>query len=527
MPQSSMPQVKNIVFLMLENRSLDNLLGWLYELPAPPGAPSHVFPRNSPNAFCGLKKGKYSNPGSIPGIPVDVTWIPDNNEYPIPVRGPFEALRQSNPFDIGWYGVMNQFFGNQQSITALPTQGTVPLMQGFFQDYTAFPNEVSPNPLSGLDILWTYTPTQAPVINQLALQYAVSDRWFCSVPSDTNPNRAYSICGTSMGRESNLRLDAVEQFDHLTIFNALAAQGQKSWGLYYHDLWAPLGNCCYTEYTFKQISQATNGEIGNISKFFQHAKAGTLPEFTYLEPKWTTVGINQNSAFITGTDYHPNATTYLSEEFLLNVYSAVRTSPQWGETLLIVTFDEHGGTYDHVGPPWGAMNPDGQNGKENGFKFDLFGARVPTILISPFVYPGTVFRASDPNRPPFDHTSFIKTLLQWAGVDVNSVDFGKRAAMAQPIEGVLANDHVNTGTVTLERPKRAVADVARSAQVHPTATEGLTALMEGIPVAITRAILRNNESLGAIQAEVARYRQDPEKFGAEIAAEIKARPEAR
>src|SRR5262249_10238759 len=78
-------------------------------------------------------------------------------------------------------------------------------------------------------------------------------------------------------------------------------------------------------------------------------------------------------------------------------------------------FDEHGGTYDHVPPPWGAQNPDGLNGDETGFKFDLFGARVPTILVSPFVPPSTVFRAREEDiknhKYPFDHTSFIKTLL--------------------------------------------------------------------------------------------------------------------
>ena len=67
------------------------------------------------------------------------------------------------------------------------------------------------------------------------------------------------------------------------------------------------------------------------------------------------------------------------------MYDAVRNGPQWSNTLFIITFDEHGGTYDHVPPPWGALNPDGLNGVENGFKFDLFGVRVPTILVSPFV----------------------------------------------------------------------------------------------------------------------------------------------
>ena len=163
MPDLILPQVKNIVFLMLENRSFDNLLGWLYK----DAAPNHFYPRSSPQQYNGLEVGKFSNPDSS-GKAVDVIPIPDdvwNNGQgnAVPATDPYESLRAA-PVDVraprdSWYGVMNQFFGNQNVITGLPSPSSgIPAMKGFLQDYASYWDS-APN-----DILWTYTPTQARVI---------------------------------------------------------------------------------------------------------------------------------------------------------------------------------------------------------------------------------------------------------------------------------------------------------------------------------------------------------------------------
>ena len=278
-----MPQVKNIVMLMLENRSLDNLLGWLYD----GDRPEHVFPRDSPAAYDGLVAGRYFNPakkwtGKIEQYPV--VPVPDDlgsDLDRVPAYDPYEPLKE----DDDWNGVMNQLYGDANRIAGLPNNdGPEPGMLGFLQDY------YSEYMLSwkGLDILWAYTPGQMPVINWLARNYAVSDQWFCSVPSQTNPNRAFSLCGTSLGRESNLVLSAVEQFDATTVFNQLATAG-KSWGLYFTDVWKE--NKSYTEYTFPWISQAAgSAEIADIPTFMKRAHDGQLPQFTYLEPEWLRQG---------------------------------------------------------------------------------------------------------------------------------------------------------------------------------------------------------------------------------------------
>jgi phospholipase C len=512
---SLLPQVKNIVFLMLENRSLDNVLGWLYA----GSAPRHVFPNGSAAAYDGLVAGKFSNPDSN-GSPVLVQPVPNqvwNAGYSPPYWDPFEMLRRSEatwplpPYPWNpprtWNGVMNQLFADQRALTGMPSQADgAPRMKGFLQDY--YVPEMSQ--WKGHDILWSYTPEQLTVMNGLARSFAVSDRWFSSVPSQTNPNRAYSICGTSLGRESNQNWQAQEQFYTPTIFNSLARAG-KSLGLYFTDYW--MGSKSYTEYTFPGISDA-QPEIAQLDMFFMRAAAGNLPDFSYLEPKWGGVASGG------GTDYHPGIDWDVrpAEVFLRRVFQALRNGKQWAQTLFVVTFDEHGGNYDHVPPPWGAINPDGINGIENGFKFDLFGARVPTLLISPFVQPSTVFRAPAGSEFPFDHTSFIKTLLLWAGVDPGAAKLGKRMAKAPSFERMLAQDHVNSENPALELPQ-APTQPASPVVLHPAGNrETLQRLLAGIPVVPTRTILGHNSTLSDIEADAARYRADPEKFEAELEA---------
>lgn len=511
MTEPFLPQVQNIVFLMLENRSLDNLLGWLYTPSpgwSPLPSPLNVYPKGSSSDYCGLTQGMYSNPDPDSGDDVTVIPISDSNwqsGYAIPYRDPYEALK-AYPSDprapYGWNGVMNQLFGNQNIITGLPSKSDgEPEMKGFLQDYKSWED----GSWDGQDVLWAYTPTQANVINSLALQYAVSDRWFCSAPTETTPNRAYSLCGTSLGHES----DSTPSYAHTTIFNAIGAK--KSWGIYGFDLNYNDTGMTYTEGAFPLISDAQNGEIGSFQKFKHRARAGSLPAFTYIEPSWTDWDT-------TGNDYHPNSVIGPGEDFLRTVYKAVRRGKQWEHTLLIITFDEHGGTYDHVPPPWGAQNPDGLNGDETGFKFDLFGVRVPTLLVSPFAYPSTVFRAPEEEinncKYPFDHTSFVKTLLKWAGVyDSEAANFGKRVQAAQTFEGVLADHCVNDGTAHfIKRRTTAPTTLAQPKQIHPAGPpEVLRILLKGIPIRKARTILATCRTLDEIQAAAERYRMDPNR----------------
>jgi phospholipase C len=498
-----MPQIKNIVYLMLENRSLDNLLGWLYE----GRTPRNFYPRENKAPYDGLIAGRYYNPAhSITGVHrYPVVPLPANHQMQrVPAYDPYEAMREGAQ----WNGVMNQLFGNQDAIQGMPKKNTPVQMLGFLQDYYARYMV----DWQGLDILWTYTPSQLRYINSLAYQFAVSDRWFSSVPTQTNPNRAYSICGTSLGREANSNLLAIEQFNIPTVFNKLADAG-KTWGLYYEVLWQE--GKCYTEYTFPQITAAQHGEVGTIDRFKTRARAGTLPAFTYLEPKW---GYGKGIFVHQGNDYHPPTLVAPGDQFLWDTYQAVRSSPQWANTLFIVSFDEHGGTYDHLKPTWSAINPDGINGTKWGFDFELYGARVPTLLISPYVARQTVFREPQGSKYPYDHTSLIKTLLLWAGVDPSAAGLGKRVPAAPSFDGVLSSTPVNTGDDTL-RPvalEMPIAEEPTKPTKAPAPAAVLNDLFEGMPFTSIRAIMQRSRNIEDVQSGIAEYKDDPGKFESEL-----------
>lgn len=144
MPDSIMPQIKTIVFLMMENRSLDNLLGWLYEN----SNPDRVFPPDSRKDYDGLQTGSYSNPRqNNPGQLVPVTKVSDirwreirSKQWGVPYYDPWEALR-AYPNDprqpYSWSGVMNQFYGDAKIIDGMPvTKDGHPAMQGFYKIIT-------------------------------------------------------------------------------------------------------------------------------------------------------------------------------------------------------------------------------------------------------------------------------------------------------------------------------------------------------------------------------------------------------
>ena len=171
----------------------------------------------------------------------------------------------------------------------------------------------------------------------------------------------------------------------------------------------------------------------------RRSSEGTLPDFCYLEPFWGGgYGDPSGSDFIglQGNDYHPPQWVGQSEWDLNELYNALRKSQYWQNMLFIITFDEHGGTYDHV-PPTKTVRPDNIK-SDPPFAFDRLGPRVPTILVSPFVRPGTVFRSPDPVFD-FDHTSFITTILGWAGIMREDADLGRRVAVAPTFDGVIGD----------------------------------------------------------------------------------------
>src|SRR6202012_3206177 len=174
----------------------------------------------------------------------------------------------------------------------------------------------------------------------------------------------------------------------------LLDKNSLGWAIYGYDA-TPL-----TKETFTDISGAAASHFGLFTDFQAAPPAGPLPPFTFLEPSWASTGNSQ----------HPNYDVALGEQLIHDVYEALRSGPGWDQTLFVLTYDEHGGCYDHVPPPWGATPPAATAG-EYGFGFARFGLRVPTLLISPLIAPGTVYRVPD-GTTPLDHTSVLKTIEQ-------------------------------------------------------------------------------------------------------------------
>lgn len=386
--------VDHIVVLMLENRSLDHMLGWLY------ADSGNVSPSGQP--FEGLT-GAQSCPDSA-GTPVAAYRLTPTtpNLYFMPGADPGEGYVATNA----------QLWGS----TTPPAQGSTPSMQGFVTNYAQAIKDnnskgwyVVPGTVEAM-IMGCHTSDTLPVISALATGFAVCDHWFGSVPTMTMPNRAFACAGTSQGQLD----DRTKKFTVPSIFGALGEKGVP-WKIY-GDTKAPL-----TKLDFPDTSGAPAANFGLLTDFQADAAAGALPAYAFLEPSWSSTGNSQ----------HPNYDVALGEQLILDVYRALRDGPDWDTTLFVLTYDEHGGCYDHVPPPWGAVAPDESPG-EFGFDFARFGPRVPTVLVSPLIPPGTVFRVP-PGSTPFDHTSLLATVEKRWGI----APLTKRDAGAPDIGGVL------------------------------------------------------------------------------------------
>src|SRR5262249_12629106 len=148
-------------------------------------------------------------------------------------------------------------------------------------------------------------------------------------------------------------------------------------------------------------------------------------------------------------DQHPPYDVRFGEKLIYDVYTALRASPRWEKTLLLITYDEHGGCYDHLPPPR-ATPPDGATNNDYGFTFDRYGVRVPALVISPWVEPGSVLSPLTESGVPFDHTSIIKTVRELFPFPDH---FGDREAVAPSLLKYLRlPGPTNMGPDALPRP---------------------------------------------------------------------------
>ncbi len=393
-------KIQHVVQLMLENRSFDQMLGFLY----------HDAGNKSPSGqpFDGLT-GNETNPDEA-GRPVQVFKIKATDPHPYLMPG-------ADPGE-GFQNTSYQLFSSDD-----PAPGAVPTNQGFVVNFhAAIQSDISrhfEDTLPGTDasaIMGMYPPELLPIMSGLAKGYAVCDQWFAAAPTQTIPNRAFAATATSQGHLDN----HVKVFTCPSIFGSLTNKN-VDWAIFGYNR-DPL-----TRQDFVDTQHADESHFGHFRDFQDRAASGKLPAYTFLEPSWSSTGNSQ----------HPNYDVSAGEQLIRDTYYAVRSGPAWESTLLIICYDEHGGNYDHVAPPNDATPPgDGTIG-EFGFDFTRFGVRIPALLVSPLIAPGTVFRAKTGH---IDHTSVLKTISQRWGTK----PLTKRDAAAASLGDVLTLTHART-----------------------------------------------------------------------------------
>ena len=457
------PAITNVVVLMFENRSYDNVLGMLYNQ-------SNDSPyQQAPTGQSGLwgLTGNESNPepggGPIAVSPAvnDPTANPPVVATTIPVADPGEpfadmaqqilgltdAPTTGNPYagGVGPYGSMGGFVANY----GVQKHGPVPQQ-----------------------IMMYMTPALMPITAFLANKYMICDGWFGSAPTQTFANRLFSLCASSgtwtasgqsfsyiddleyTGTEhgatpvylAESRLDLPSVFEQLDdVLGTSPNQKVPNWKLYFHDY---SNTAALLEYVRVQCDDATSLNVGqydlldydsqttplankNFTTFAADVAGGTLAPFTLIEPRYSyncpgaATGNQTQSNHPGSQGFFPWDTpvpidTFYGELLLLDVYTQLYNSNYWPGTLLIVVYDEHGGCYDHLAPAAGMQPPASTTPPTYvGFDFTLSGARVPALIVSPFAPESSTLRA--PAGQTFDHTSIIKTVWDCFDLDRDGV----------------------------------------------------------------------------------------------------------
>jgi phospholipase C len=398
----------HVVVLMFENRSFDNLLGRLYQ-------PGEVA------AFEGVLGKELTNP--IPD------WAEDRGPGGTDLHYGISANANTPSPDPGeeYQHVNTQLFGlidpagnrgvpagkMAEPYNAPPDPRQRPSMDGFVADYiSAFEAEMGRQPRDEeyAQIMTGYSPAQVPVTSALARGFATFDHWFCDVPSQTFANRSFLHAASSSGLVNNLS-PAVSFPLHNTaetIFERLDRNG-LSWRVYCD----PPSHMSLTGIIHApRLWPHFATRFVTTDQFLQDCADGTLPAYSFVEPNLLYGHNDMHPAFdalFPSTYLDPPSSLLGGEALLAKIYNAIRSSRSdvgsdaWN-TLLVITFDEHGGTYDHVPPPMAPPPELGAPPGELGFRFDRYGARVPAFAISAWIPAQTVVTSV------YQNTSVIATL---------------------------------------------------------------------------------------------------------------------
>ncbi len=426
--------IDHVVVIMFENRSFDNLLGRLYE-PGEVASFEGVIGRDLSNPIPDWAAG---GPGrtTVPyAVATDMNMpSPDpGEEYPHVNTQLFGLI--DPPGNCGKPPARMAATYNAPADPARP-----PTMDGFVADFiSTFTAELGRPPAYGeyAQIMTGYAPGQLPVTSALARGFATFDHWFCEVPSQTFANRSFFHAASSSGFVVNVSpADSFPVHNSAeTIFERLESQG-LSWRVYCD----PPSHISLTGIIHApRLLGRFRTNFFTTEQFLQDAASGQLPAYSFIEPNLLYGHNDMHPAFdalYPGMDVDPPSSLLGGETLLARVYDAIRSSAAPGgsnvyNTLLMVNFDEHGGTYDHVPPPAAPPPVPSAPAGQFGFTFSRSGLRVPAIAISPWIPERTVITGE------YRNTSVLRTVRERWGL---GAPLTGRDAVAASIAPVLSLD---------------------------------------------------------------------------------------
>jgi phospholipase C len=381
---ANLNNIQHIVVLMLENRSFDHMLGYLK-----------------------LEGGRTD----VDGLTSDMANVDNRGVVHRVHHLPTTALQD----DPGHEAPDVHIQLTERPLPAPPQAGQAdPItMGGFvknFQSYfTSDPGQV----------MGYYNARDLPTYDFLAANFCVCDRWFAAVPGPTWVNRMFAIAGSSGG----LRTDhAIPGYNPGVVVMQKLDEHHRSWKWYYSDApTLPLLSLAY--------APAALPHLHTIDEFFEDVSQGVLPDVSWIEPNYIDFGLIAAQNLANSNDDHPPVDITHGQRLVARVVRALFQAPGdlFKHTLLIVTYDEHGGFFDHVAPPEAVAEP-----ASDPF-FARYGVRVPAFIVTPWVAAGSVSHAL------FDHTSIIKTILvRFCMGPGGAIPYmGRRVAAAQHLGGLL------------------------------------------------------------------------------------------
>jgi phospholipase C len=401
-------KIEHLFVLMLENRSFDHMLG--------------------PSGITGID-AETGAPTTIDGLKGDESNSYNGQAYPVSRGAPDTALNDPGH---GFTSVLIQLCGEGAQYE---TGSPYPAINnsGFVSDYARqFPE--TPD-----GAMKCFTPDQVPVITALATEFVVCDRWFCSMPGGTEPNRWFVHAGTAGDHDTNIGnqnwAEYVDgflnpwgglEFENGSIFSLLEKAG-ITYRIYAGDEFPNVALLDGVSRTF---------DVDDFDDFAEDVASESYDAaYTFIEPSYDAFGHFKN-----GSSQHPLGSAKAGELLIKRTYEALRNSPIWASSMLVVTYDEHGGFYDHVAPP--PATPTGSKGRVTGFTFDQLGPRVPAVVVSPLIAKNLI------DHRVYEHSSIIATLINRFHLD--RPDWGREHASLTPRTSSSRN---LLSLVTLDAPR--------------------------------------------------------------------------